>query len=195
MTPKRLLGIAMGVLAVGAVAACGSSTSPKTTKAARTPPIPLVAPGCRASSAGDQTVSTASYVFLLHVGDPEKMLMITAAQAKAKHITTGELMLGGSMASTGRIGAQMTRRHVEVHICSRATGQVVADAMPSITAVPTSGGAADHVPVMVMEGVTAGSADLHYGNNVPFHLGTSYRITVRLGGEQVSFSYTVPRRI
>jgi hypothetical protein len=192
MTPRpRLPGIVMAVLAIAALAGCGSSASSTTTKAARTP---LVASGCRASSAGDQTVTTATYVFLLHVGFPEKMRMLTAAQAKAKHITTGELMLGGSMAMpSGGMRAHMTTRHVEIHICTRASGKVVTNAMPSISAVPTSGGTAVHVPVMVMQGVTAGSPDLHYGNNVPLRLGTRYRITARLGGEQASFDYAVPR--
>jgi hypothetical protein len=91
------------------------------------------------------------------------------------------------------MGGQMTMRHLEVHICDRLSGKVVASAMPAITAVPVSGGAPEHVPVMVMQGVTAGSGDLHYGNNVPLRPGAAYRITVKLGADRATFTYTVPR--
>jgi hypothetical protein len=95
--------------------------------------------------------------------------------------------------SSGAMNAHMTTRHLEVHICDRASGKVVTTAMPAITVTPSSGGAPEHVPVAVMEGITAGTADLHYGNNVPLRPGTSYRIAVRLGPDRAAFKYTVPR--
>lgn len=189
--PSRVATAILGLTAMVALAACGSSTSSSAHGAAGV----SLAAGCRPASAADQTVTTRAYVFLLHLGRPEKMLMLTAAQATSEHITSGELMLGGSMAgmSSGAMRGHLTTRHLEVHICHRTSGKVVTGAMPMITVAPSSGGAPERVPVMVMEGVRAGSGDLHYGNNVPLRAATSYTITVRLGTDRAAFTYTVPR--
>jgi hypothetical protein len=71
-------------------------------------------------------------------------------------------------------------RHLEVHICSASTGLVVQDARPTITVVDhAKGGMTDKVPVAVMQGIGAGVADLHYGNNVTLPAGHRYTVTVR----------------
>lgn len=185
----RVAAAMLCLIVTGTLAACGSSSSSTTATSHGS-----LAAGCRPASAADQTVTTRSYVFLLHIGSRETMVMLTAAQAKSKHITSGELMIGGSMASmpSGAMNGHTTTRHLEVHICDRASGKVVTSAMPTITIDPSSGGTAEQVPVMVMEGVTAGAGDLHYGNNVPLRTGTSYKITVRLGADRAVFKYTVP---
>lgn len=114
------------------------------------------------------------------------------AEVKAKHLKTGEVMLGGSMAGM-RFAAGTIPRHVEVHICNRATGKVVTRAMPSITLVAQSGGRPEQVPVMVMQGIESGVSDLHYGNNVPMRRGVTYVVVVRTGGERAAFRFRLPR--
>jgi len=133
---------------------------------------------------------------LLHFGPRESMLMLSPGEAKAKHITTGELMVGGTMSmgtSSGTMSGDMTTRHLEIHICRRESGTVVTEARPSITVSPPAGGGNGQIPVAVMEGVTAGVADLHYGNNVALRRGGTYTITVRLGSDSATFQTTVPR--
>ncbi len=176
------------MVAIGAsVAACGSSRPSRSAS---------VTAACRASGRFDQTHTTSAHVFVLHLGPRESMLMLSPGEAKAKHITTGELMVGGTMSmgtNSGTIGGDMTTRHLEIHICRRVSGTVVTDARPSITVSPSPGGGTGRIPVAAMEGVTAGIADLHYGNNVALRRGATYTITVRLGNDSASFTATEPR--
>lgn len=183
--PRRLSALLLSVMATGALAACGSSNSPR----AKTFTTRSLALGCRATAATDQTITTAKYVYLLHVGHPEQMVM--PDEAKARHITTGEMMVGGSMAQMYANTPGATPHHLEVHICNRATGRVVTNAMPAITLAPSSHAAPQNVPVMVMQGITAGVADLHYGNNVPMRSGSTYTVSIRLGSDRAVFHYKV----
>lgn len=186
--PTRITTTIFAMVAIGAsVAACGSSSPSRSGSVAAT---------CRASGRFDQTHTTSAHVFLLHLGPRESMLTLSPAEAKAKHITTGELMVGGTMSmgtSSGTMSGDMTTRHLEVHICRRESGAVVTQARPSITVSPPAGGGTGQIPVAVMDGVTAGVADLHYGNNVALRRGGTYTITVRLGSDSASFKATVPR--
>jgi hypothetical protein len=140
-------------------------------------------------SPAPQTKTTKSYVFKLSIGMPEHMW--TPAQVKAKHPTTGEVMLMGSM-SGGMMGA--SQRHLEVHITSRSTGKVVAGAHPTMTALDTTATNAmtSTIPVAEMQGVTEGSSDLHYGNNVDLAAGHRYQIAVTLNGQRAVFTVTSP---
>jgi hypothetical protein len=138
-----------------------------------------------------QTKATKSYVFKLTVGMSEQMW--TPAQVKAKHPTSGEVMLMGSMTSSGMsMGGSL--RHLEVHITSRPSGKVVVGAHPAITTLDTSvkHGMMSTVPVAVMEGVGAGVADLHYGNNVDLVDGHLYTITITLNGQRAAFRIKSP---
>ncbi len=150
-----------------------------------------------------QTSSTASYTMSVATGAPERMY--SPSQVAAEHPTDGEVMLRGSMtgdgathdmgsmgevgASTGGAGsaAGASLQHVEVHICSRATGQVIDDALPTMIVVDRTTGQTDYLPVAVMQGVTAGASDLHYGNNVAIPAGHQLTLTVTLGGEDARF--------
>ena len=185
--PTQITATIFAMVAIGAsVAACGSSSPSRSASVAAT---------CRASGRFDQTHTTSGHVFLLHLGPRESMLMLSPGEAKAKHITTGELMVSGTMSmgtSSGTMSGDMTTRHLEIHICRRESGTVVTDARPLITVSPPGGGTGQ-IPVAVMEGVTAGVADLHYGNNVALRRGGTYTITVRLGSDSASFKATVPR--
>ncbi len=152
----------------------------------------LAAAACGASGAAAMTgscssgkiVKTPSYVFALSIGPNETMY--TPAQVKAKHPTSGEVMLAGKMVG-GMAGMEMgggTQRHLEVHICTPA-GKVVTGAHPAITV----NGAM--VPVAVMQGVDEGAADLHYGNNVNLEAGQKVTVVVTLAGQKAVFHTTV----
>ena len=134
-----------------------------------------------AGGSGFQVATTASYKFVLHVGMPERMY--TPAQVKKLHPKSGEVMVGGSMAMGGMtMGSQNRARHLEVQICSRKTGAVVAGAMPTIS-LSDSMGMITHVPVAMMRGVDAGMDDMHYGNNVTMPAGQKLTVKVTLDGE------------
>jgi hypothetical protein len=133
--------------------------------------------------------TTASYTLTLDVGPTQAMY--TAAQVKAKHVTTGEVMLGEAMMS-GSMSAMKgeTERHLELHVHSRKTGLVVTKVMPKITLTDTTAmGMAAKLDVVSMEGITAGASDFHYGNNVSLKLGDEYTVTAVVNGEKASFTF------
>jgi hypothetical protein len=132
---------------------------------------------------------TASYSLTLSVGPKETMY--TAAEVKAKHPTSGEVMLDDSMAMGGMsMGAG--NRHLEVQVKSRNTNRVLS-LMPSITLTDTSAmsgmAMADKLHVMAMYGVAEGMSDLHYGNNVKLTAGHMYKVVVTVKGERASFTF------
>jgi hypothetical protein len=143
------------------------------------------------ASSGEQTKQTKSYVFTLSVGKSEQMW--TPAQVRAKHPTSGEVMLGGTMGDAMSMGG--SSRHLEVKIAKRSNGKVVAGAHPTIALLDLSTGDAMSVkvPVAVMRGVDEGADDIHYGNNVDLIGGHKYRVTVTLGGERAVFELTAPK--
>jgi hypothetical protein len=132
---------------------------------------------------------TASYSLTLSVGPKETMY--TAAEVKAKHPTSGEVMLDDSMAMGGMsMGAG--NRHLEVQVKSRNTNRVLS-LMPSITLTDTSAmsgmAMADKLHVMAMYGVAEGMSDLHYGNNVKLTAGHMYKVVATVKGERASFTF------
>ena len=135
--------------------------------------------------------TTTSYVFKLSIGMPEHMW--TLAQVKAKHPTTGEVMLMGSMGGAMSMGG--SQRHLEVHIFSRATGKVVVGAHPTIKATDATikNAMTMTVPAAEMKGVTSGVSDVHYGNNVSLVGGHLYRVTVSLRGEHAVLAARAPK--
>ena len=52
---------------------------------------------------------------------------------------------------------------------------------------------ASNVPVALMEGVTEGAADLHYGNNINLIGGHVYKVTVTLNGQRAVLQATAAR--
>ena len=114
--------------------------------------------------------------------------MWSQQQVDAQHPTTGEVMLGGEMSMASGANA----RHLEAHICSRATDTVATNLNPTIILQDTTaaGSAPQSVPVSVMQGVTSGASDLHYGNNVTVTPGHSYSVTVTVKGETATIPFT-----
>jgi hypothetical protein len=153
--------------------------------------VPIATAVAASSSTTPAQASTPSYVYKVYVGSPEQMW--TPAQVKAKHPTTGEVMLVGSMGGAMSMGG--SQRHLEVHILSHATGKPVAGVHPTISILDTTAKNAMliKVPVAEMEGVTAGGSDLHYGNNVDMVGGHLYRVTVTLNGQRGTVTVVAPR--
>lgn len=172
------------VLAVIAVVTIGTSAL-----ATAAPASNRVVTDC-SSGMGMQIATTATYRFALHVGMPE--MMYTRAQERKLHPKSGEVMLGGKMMMGMKMGG--STRHLEVHICLRNTRAVVTNATPRIMLKDdTAKGMPMNVPVAVMQGVRAGAADLHYGNNVPMPGGHRFTVTVTLRGQKAVFHVTSPK--
>ncbi|CAB4685016.1 MAG: hypothetical protein F2663_01090 [Actinobacteria bacterium] len=135
------------------------------------------------------TQKTASYTVTLSLGSKEPMY--TPAEAKAKHLKSGEVMVGGSMAMDMSSGMGGAVRHLEVHITSNATGKSVTTVMPKIAITDkTAKGMADLLTVVKMKGVGEPASDIHFGNNVDIHVGHSYTVAVGVGGEKATFQFT-----
>jgi hypothetical protein len=132
--------------------------------------------------------TTKSYLLMLSVGPLETMY--TRAEVKTKHPTSGEVMLGGSMGHGMSMGAG--NRHLEVQIRSLTTRKVVANAMPAISLrdmTPMGSHLDVNVPVVAMQGIGQGTADLHYGNNVNLTSGHLYQVRVTLDKQTASFMF------
>jgi hypothetical protein len=118
--------------------------------------------------------------------------MYTAAEVRAKHPASGEVMLDGVK---GGMSMGPGNRHLEVRVESRATNGVLSVA-PTITLTDTSamGGMAmsGKLHVMAMYGIDEGRADLHYGNNVSLKAGHMYKVAVAVKGERASFTFRAP---
>ena len=149
----------------------------------------------KSACSSGQVLKTKSYVFALTIGPVEQMY--TKAQVASQHPNTGEVMLSGKMNGTGGMsGMDMgssTQRHLEVHICTLA-GKVVTGAHPTISVDDmTTSTMTMKVPIAVMEGVTEGAADLHYGNNVNLMSGHHIKVTVTLNGQKAAFAAVVSK--
>lgn len=167
----------VGMATVG-LAGCGSGGSSPTSTSSAPVPCP---PG-----RGAAATTTASYTITLDVGPVETMY--TQQQVESSHPTTGEVMLGGVMSMASGPNA----RHLEAHICAKATDTVVSNVNPTITMQDTTsaGTAPQSVPISVMQGVTSGSSDLHYGNNVSVTPGHSYSVTIVINGDTATIPFT-----
>ncbi len=172
--PKRLGGGLAVVLVLALAAATATAVA---AQAAASP--------CRSGA----LATTAHYRFAISLVPVEAMY--TQAQVKAKHPTSGEVMLGGVMSAMGKM-AMGSARHLEVHICRRASGAVVTGASPAIT-ITGANGMTTRVPVADMEGIGMGRSDYHYGNNVALAAGSRITVTVTLRGERASVRLTVPK--
>jgi hypothetical protein len=174
---RRALVAAIAVSGAYALAACGGGGTAATTSA-------TVAAACLSGTGSNAHATTNSYVVQVDLGSVETMY--TPAQVTSQHPTSGEVMLRGQMAG-------MAGQHLEVHICSKATGAVVQDANPTITLTNDADQSmTQNVPIAVMQGVTSGVSDLHYGNNVALMPGATYTVAVSLVGETATLRIPAP---
>jgi hypothetical protein len=123
------------------------------------------------------SATTKTFLLVADLGPLSEMF--SSGQVPSSVPANSEIMLSGSMTTIDTAVA----RHLEVHICDRKSGEVVAGANPSITLQDTTAGTTAVVSVATMEGVGAGQADLHYGNNVAAPVGHSFVATVTVRGE------------
>ncbi|MEI6701894.1 MAG: hypothetical protein WCL38_09080 [Actinomycetota bacterium] len=183
-----ILTIALGGLALSA---CSSSTSstPSASKPVNGTAASKVAASsdCHAYAEANplaKVVSTTDYVMVAGVGPNEAMY--THDQVMASKPTSGELMVSGMMdgSHSMSMGTGTTMQHVEVHICSRATGKAIGGAMPTMTfsevgsnSMPTD------MSVTEMTSLDGNAADIHYGNNITMMMGSKYSFRVTLNGQ------------
>ena len=107
-----------------------STTAPSTTSQ---PPYIFAAKGpCQSYAQANptaQVATTADYVIVANMGPSESMY--TPAQAASSHPMSGEIMVSGTMDSGMPMGSG-TVDHIEAHICSKSTGNVMTDIMPTM---------------------------------------------------------------
>ena len=130
-------------------------------------------------------VSTRSYTLALVLGYQEEMYL--PSEVKARHIKTGEIMLGGEMSMLGTPPAGTRIYTVAVHICTRS-GAVVTKLKPTIVVSGTN------VPAAVMVGVGKPITDYHYGNDIALKPGARVSVKVTVKGQLAIFHATVPKR-
>ena len=150
--------------------------------------------GQHAASAGPcssgTVATTTSYTMALDIGKQEEMYL--PSEVKARHIKTGEIMLGGEMAMVDKTPG--TRAfHLEVHICTKS-GAVVTKLKPVIVVDdPAADMMTTKVPSAIMIGIGAPSSDYHYGNDVALRPGDRITVKVTVKGQLATFRATVPR--
>jgi hypothetical protein len=138
-----------------------------------------------------QQAQTAHYRLELQIGPTEKMF--TPKEVAAKHLTDGEVMVGGAM-SMGMGGMAMDMgdtRHLEVHVYSLDKGAVVTNAKVGIVVTDTASKRAEKVSAAKMYGIKEGPSDTHYGDNVSLPSG-NYTVEVTVNGEKATFQITIP---
>ncbi|MGH9123876.1 MAG: hypothetical protein ACRDZ8_04000 [Acidimicrobiales bacterium] len=194
------------------ISGCGSSST-------STSGTTVLASGCAEGSGITASATTQSYVMRLDIGPVEAMY--TPAQVASQHPTDGEVMISGTMSPVGDSGAtsgaagssttddmsgmagmsgmsgsegtNTSAHHLEAHICSKASGGPIQGANPAITVTPVAAPSTPQkVPIAVMQGVTSGVSDYHYGNNVLLAPGAAYTVVVALGGQSSTFHVTIP---
>lgn len=139
-------------------------------------------------SGATQTKDVGTYRIELHVLPPEAFY--SAAEAAAKHISAGMLIIGGA-APVAVSASPPPNHHLIVHVFDRASGSPVTDARVrlSFRAADAAGkpsGPVTQVPVVTMQAIGAGAASTHYGNNVLIPAG-SHSVTVQVNGTTAHF--------
>jgi hypothetical protein len=126
--------------------------------------------------------TTTDYVIVAGMGTSEAMY--TPAQAAASHPMAGEIMISGTMDNEMAMGSGTAMNHVEAHICSKATGNVMADIMPTMSLEGMGSGTMPvQVPIARMQGLDRNPADTHYGNNVSVTSGSRYHLVITVNGQ------------
>ena len=198
--------IAAGAAAV-LLAACSSNGT--TSSSSSSPPVRLTASSdCGAyQMANPQTKATQTKDFVMVAGVGANESMYTKTEVAARMPESGEVMVGGQMTSTGSAsngsmsmgnGSAMNSgsamRHVEVHICSKATGKAVTGPVPTIDMqdMTKSGSMMNSMTVAEMQGLDMNPADTHYGNNVSLVPGHRYLLKTSINGQSGSIELTAP---
>jgi hypothetical protein len=176
---KLARALAVNCVAVVAVVAVTSAASAR--PAAR---------GCTPEH-GKQVALSESYRYTLRLGVLENMYM--PYQVRANHPKHGEVMLRGRMTGPALLTGGPIR-HLEIQICTRRTDAVVTDANPTIIVADKTSGKTTKLPVAVMQDVSVGTADLHYGNNIAMPARHRYLVTVSWNDQRATFRLTAPKK-
>jgi hypothetical protein len=144
---------------------------------------PAVARTSASPCASGNVVSTASYRLALDIGGKEEMYL--PSEIKARHITDGEVMLGGEMSMVERTAGTRIY-HLEVHICNKA-GIVVTKLKPLIVVDSAM------LPAAIMRGIGEPMSDYHYGNDIALKPGARIMVKVTVKGQVARFHATVPK--
>ena len=196
--------MAAAVLMLGGLAGCGQSPAPKAAADAS-------ASDCGSGPVSSSLVRTANYEFTASAGPLEATY--TPAQVASQHPVSGEMMLAGHMVdvpgmpmggapSMHRPPAGIARpgpgpgsyRHIEVHICDRASGMAILQASPHLSLIDRSRhDIAQSIPIAMMQGVHSGIGDIHYGNNAHMDTGHRYMLDVTMMGEHAQFEFNAGR--
>lgn len=146
--------------------------------------VPLAAMAAAPAPVRAHTV-TKDYRLDLAIGQMEPMY--STQEVEAKHLTKGEIMVGGKMTMATGPGWH----HLELHVLARKTRAPVTDAHVRITVIDLGTNMKASVPVVAMYGIKEGKADWHYGNNVRMAPGR-YRVEVSANGERAHFIVVMP---
>ena len=186
-----LLLAGTGGLLLAACASEATGTSRPSTTSVQTP----ASSDCKSylvSHPGAKVATTPNYVMVAVAGPSESMF--TPSEAIAKHPTSGEVMLGGQMAGSSgsmSMGSGSAMRHVEVHICSKASGKAVVGGTPTMGLRDlTTGSTMSSMQVGEMQGLDRNPADTHYGNNASVVPGHRYQVRTTLNGQTGMFEFT-----
>ena len=135
------------------------------------------------------TATTASYTMAASIGPQEEMYL--PSEVKARHIKSGEIMLGGDMSmAQKKPGTKIY--HLEVHICDRG-GVVVRGLKPVIVVNAAGQMAAMTVPAAIMVGISEPMTDYHYGNDIVLKPGSALTVKTTVKGQTAVFHLTAPK--
>ena len=127
-----------------------------------------------------QMATTPSYVLMVNVLPAEEMF--TAARNQREHPTVGELVIRGRPGPIRRWS-----RHVEAHIYSKTTGEVVTDVDPVIEVINRTTGKVIPIDATLMQDVVIGAIDRHFGTNAVVPPKHDFTVVVSIGDEEASF--------
>jgi hypothetical protein len=122
-----------------------------------------------------------------------QMSGMPSASAMSSAKPSGMGMPGGS-SGMGGAASGGSMRELKVHLCDRSTHDVLYTS-PTITVTDTTAGTPpQHLSVATMQSVTAGEADLHYGNDIAMPAGHHFTVAITIGAvhpAQAAFGLTM----
>jgi hypothetical protein len=196
---KRSIVSVVSLAASALLLAAFSNSAPRASQQSNESAKLLASSDCSAflKSHSNATASvTKSYVMVSVAGPNEAMY--TPSQIKSMHPASGEVMVRGRMSnasgSSMPMGGASIMRHIEVHICSKATGKALSGVRPSMGIRDlTKGSMMSSMPVAEMQGLDRNPADTHFGNNVTVVLGDRYEVRTVVEGQTGRFQFTAPK--
>jgi hypothetical protein len=157
--------------------------------AAVTPPVRATAAltlAAKPSSATvRETILAGSYRLALAIGPPQHLY--SQAQIRARHPSTGEVLLNGTAPSAG---TAIPNHYLELHVYSAANGTPISAVAVTLIVTTPQGRTLQRVPAVAMQRVAVGSADRHFGDNLALPAG-HYHVAVHAGQASAVFDVHV----